>query len=299
MEKASSLNSVKIGSIERPVASVPGSTSGGPSGPSVPVVILHGWRHNLYSLKPLGELLAPYTEVHLIDLPGYGESAPPEDGWGTTEYAKRILQYLDEQGLGQVDLIGHSFGGKISAVLASRHPDRVRKLVMMNASALPPLRTGKEKLRFLAIRYGGKILKFLQNTFGIRWYHNYFIPRFASADYKAADGALRKVFVRIVNEDFTAELSKIRAETLLMWGDEDTETRYNIAERLQNILPSARLVTLYGKGHEPFSDAGFHLCAYYILPFLGLRAAPPESTRIGRPPAPGKAVGSGIHAQVA
>lgn len=254
-----SLNVVKIG------APSPGRT---------PVVLLHGWRHNLWALKPLGELLAPYTEVHLVDLPGYGESSVPDESWGTREYAERIVQYLDEQGLKQVDLVGHSFGGKIGAVLSSSHPDRIRKLVLMNASALRPLRTGREKFRFAAILRIGKILKFIQNTFGIRWYHDYFIPKFASADYKTSDGALRRVFVRIVNEDFSEEMKKVQADTLLLWGDQDTETRINIAERLLKILPKAKLVTLFGKGHEPFSEAGFHLCAYYIAPFFGIGGKP-------------------------
>ena len=249
-----------------------------PTGPRVPVILLHGWRHNLWALKPLGELLAPYTEVHLLDLPGYGESAPPGETWGTKEYAERIIAYLDENGIERADFIGHSFGGKISALIASLRPERVRKLVLINASALPPLRTGKQKLRFLGIRYLGKTLKFVQKCTGIRWYHNYFIPRFASADYKASDGPLRQVFVRIVNEDLGEQLKKIQAETLLLWGEKDTETRINIAERLLQILPKASLVTLKGKGHEPFSEAGFHLCAYYISPFLGLIKLPQESS---------------------
>ena len=106
------------------------------------------------------------------------------------------------------------------------------------------------------------------------------------------------MFVKIVNEDFSGELARVKADTLLLWGEQDTETRYNIAERLIKILPSAKLVTLYGKGHEPFSEAGFHLCAYYIAPFLGLRPEPSEKQRIGRPPLAGRKLGNGpyVHA---
>jgi len=67
------------------------------------------------------ELLAFEAQVHLIDLPGFGSSTLPDGGWDTNQYADRILR-MDEQGLEQVDLLGHSFGGRVAIRLASRYP---------------------------------------------------------------------------------------------------------------------------------------------------------------------------------
>ena len=60
-----------------------------------PLIMLHGWGQNLQSLQPMGELLATRSQVHILDLPGFGKSSPPPEDWDTAQYADRIYQYLD------------------------------------------------------------------------------------------------------------------------------------------------------------------------------------------------------------
>src|SRR6476660_8087035 len=78
------------------------------------LIMLHGWGQTLASLYPLGELLASRAIIHLIDLPGFGSSGQPTGDWDTERYSECILSYMDENELTQVDLLGHSFGGRIS-----------------------------------------------------------------------------------------------------------------------------------------------------------------------------------------
>ena len=79
-------------------------------------------------LLNLLESCSPHSQVHLIDLPGFGRSPAPEHAWSAFDYADRIIHYLDKKNIGQVDLAGHSFGGKVALCLAIRYPDRVRRL---------------------------------------------------------------------------------------------------------------------------------------------------------------------------
>ena len=91
LEEFSKVSELNVLSLRPPARSV---EDYGDLSQHVPVICLHGWRHSLWNLKPLGELLAPYTEVHLIDLPGYGESTGPGENWGTKEYAEKILEFM-------------------------------------------------------------------------------------------------------------------------------------------------------------------------------------------------------------
>lgn len=230
-----------------------------------PILLLHGWGQTLQSLQPLGELLADSAQVHLIDLPGFGKSALPEGDWDTIEYAERILKYMDEKGLERVDLLGHSFGGRVSIRLASRYPNRVRSLVLINSGGLQRRRTLQQQVRV-------KLIKWLRVFFGLipvygprlkEWHSD----RFGSRDYKNA-GPLRGTLVKTVTEDLAQEASRIQAPTLLIWGELDTETPVEMGYRYNQLIPNSKLIVLPGRDHFLFRGEGAHLCAYYVLKLL-------------------------------
>jgi pimeloyl-ACP methyl ester carboxylesterase len=238
-----------------------------------PVLMLHGWGRSLESLLPLADLLADAADVHLIDLPGFGGSGAPDGVWGTKEYAETIKHYLDDQDLSHVTLLGHSFGGKVSIRFASKYPERVEGLILVDSSGLKPIRSFRKKMRFLMVSVLRRVARLIDKYAGLEVYRNWFIPRFASADYLNA-GPLKETFVRVVNEDLAASVAKISAPTLLIWGEDDTETPLEMAHRLKGLLRVASLVVLPGKGHYPFEGSGAHLCAHYIGSFLKGTAAP-------------------------
>ncbi len=232
-----------------------------------PVLLLHGWGHSLQSLKPLGELIAHESQVHLIDLPGFGGSEIPPSIWGSADYADRILEYIEKEKLGVVDLIGHSFGGKVSMSLAARYPQKVRNLILMGTSGLFRRRSFKEQCRFQAILWTGKILKAVDALLGTQLFKQKFAPKFGSADYKQA-GALRPILVKTVNEELSELIKTIKTPTLLLWGEQDGETPPEVAHRLHQLIEGSRLLVFPGKDHHLYKDVGSHLCAHYILPFL-------------------------------
>lgn len=236
------------------------------------LILLHGWNHSLEMLRPLGNLLAVDFDVHLIDLPGFGKSSKPDKSqfdrpWGTADYAKAILEYLDSNNLKQVVLVGHSFGGKVSLYLASEVPERVKQLVLINSSGIPRKHGFYKRLKIYSVKTLRTVLKFLKNRFGVKLYDSWFIPRFASPDYKNA-GPLLATFVKIVNEDLTERVKKIGAPALLIWGDKDTETPLEVGRRMQQLIAGSKLIELVGEDHVPFLGAGASRCAYYIKNFL-------------------------------
>lgn len=230
-----------------------------------PLVMLHGWGQNLQSLQPMGELLANRSKVHIIDLPGFGKSpAPPED-WDTSQYAQRIHQYLDEQGIEQADLVGHSFGGRVSIRLAAKYPQRVRSITLINSGGLQRQRTLGQSLRsqwVRTMRNGFKISPLYRDEL-LTWHSQ----KYGSRDYLNA-GELRGTLVKTVSEDLAELAKQIQIPVLLLWGEADTETPIEMGYRYHSLFSNSQLITIPNRDHFMFQGEGAHLCAYYVDKFL-------------------------------
>lgn len=236
-------------------------------GSGLAVVMLHGWGCTLDALKPLAHLLAPHGDIHLIDIPGFGKSPFPEAVWSSFDYADRLIAYLDENNIPDAIFVGHSFGGKISLSLAARYPNRIRKLILLAASGVKRQRSFQDKCRIQGIKWLGKSLKQIDALAGTSLFSQQFAPRFGSADYKNA-GLMRSILVKSVNEDLSAQIATISAPTLMLWGEDDTETPPEVARRMHQLIRHSQLIIFPKKGHWFYQDVGCHLCATYILPFL-------------------------------
>jgi pimeloyl-ACP methyl ester carboxylesterase len=234
-----------------------------------PLIMLHGWGQSLQSLKPLAELLGNYCQVHLIDLPGFGQSPLPEADWNTLQYAEAIFDYAQSQGLKQFDILGHSFGGSIAIRLASQHEKAINRLVLIGARGLPRQSKFTQKLYFSFVKYLSKLVKLTDKILNCQIYEKYFIAKFGSRDYKnASPGRMRNILVKTVTENTIASAQKILKPTLLLWGEDDTETPIYMAQKYHELIKNSKLIILPAKDHFPFNDVGSHLCAHYILNFL-------------------------------
>ena len=101
------------------------------------IIFLHGWGGNRESLRGIGTLFQHTHQVHLLDLPGFGEAPPPPPDWDTINYTDLVQQYVLERLSGPVILVGHSFGGRVSVRLAARRLPQIRGLVLMGVPGLP------------------------------------------------------------------------------------------------------------------------------------------------------------------
>lgn len=231
------------------------------------LILLHGWGHTSESLRPLARLLSKTHQPTLIDLPGFGKSPVPQDLWSAFDYATRIKDFMDARGISQSDFLGHSFGGKVALSMAIKYPERVRSLILMASSGLHRNRTFLQRCRIKGIKAAATGCKLIDKTCGTTLYASKFIPAFGSADYKNA-GVMRPILVKSVNEDYTQYLSSVTAKTLLLWGENDTETPPEVGKRFHKALQNSSFILMPNKTHQPFDDVGSHLCAHYILQFF-------------------------------
>lgn len=211
-----------------------------------PVLALHGWGRDRRDL--LGPLAG--FEVLAVDLPGFGASPPPPEGWGAAEYAAAVAEMTAEAGGGPHVAVGHSFGGRVAVCLAADHPDRVSGMVL---AGVPLWRSGspsRPALSYRAVRALARLgLVGPGRLEAARRRHG-------SSDYRAAGPVMREVLVRVVSEDYRDRLARIRQPTALVWGERDTAAPAQIAVEAARILPRPVTVDVVeGAGHDVHRDA--------------------------------------------
>jgi pimeloyl-ACP methyl ester carboxylesterase len=223
-------------------------------GEGKPVLALHGWGGSVQSFWPVAENLAPLGyQVHILDLPGFGKTKHPPETWGVADYTRFVVQYLDANALDQVNILGHSFGGRISLILAADYPDRVGKMVLADAAGLrnpPPLRQQVRMLLARSVRGSLELLGMadLRERLQARY-----TQRYASEDYLNA-GALRDTFVRVIEQDLTEFATRVQAPTVLIWGDQDADTPLWQGRKLEQLIPDAGLIVFQGAGHFSYLE---------------------------------------------
>jgi pimeloyl-ACP methyl ester carboxylesterase len=232
------------------------------NGPAV--VVLHGWGGRIESMAPVIQCLAPAFNVLALDLPGFGESDVPVGAWGTPDYAAYVRDVMREVGIERAAFVGHSFGAKTSLYLAATHDGLVDKIVVAGSSGLrtPPSPAARAK------RLASRVAKLAANLGPPgRALRDTIYRRVASQDYRDA-GPMRSVLVKVVNEDLSALLPRVRIPTLLVWGTKDDAVPVAHARRMERLIPNAGLVLFEGAGHFAYLDDPQRFCRI-VRHFLG------------------------------
>lgn len=218
-----------------------------------PIVVLHGWGAHLEAVAPILSALGGASDLIALDLPGFGESDPPPEAWGSADYARFVSEFLDRLEVPRAHLVGHSHGGRVSIVLAADTPERVERLLLVDAAGLRPKR-GLSYHRRVAVAKAGRVAARVGGPPGRRLQER-MRARVASRDYLEASEAMRATFRTVIAEDMTERLGRVRAPTLLVWGERDEDTPMWMARRMEELIPDAGLVVLEGAGHYSYADA--------------------------------------------
>lgn len=225
-------------------------------GIGTPIVLLHGWGAEANTFRYVIDRLSDKHQIFALDLPGFGLSEMPPDAWDASDYAKIITTFFDKLNIDKAHLIGHSYGGRISIVLAAEQPEKVNKLILVDSAGIIPPRTMKYYLQ-ISLAKTGRLLRKC-GAFGKRLADN-IANRVGSKDYKQA-GPMRATLVKSVNQNLRPLLPTIKAATLLIWGENDTDTPISFGKIMQNEIPNADLVILKGAGHFSFLDKPEEFC---------------------------------------
>lgn len=222
------------------------------TGKGQPILLLHGWACDLTIFEKVQNELENKFQVYSIDLPGFGESEAPNEIWGVEEYTQFIETFIQTQFIENPILIGHSFGGRISILYASRN--NTNKIILVDSAGVKP----KRKLKYYLKIYSYKGVKKVVNLVFSKQKANSILETFrkqsGSNDYQNASGIMRNILVKVVNEDLQHVMPKIKVPTLLIWGENDTATPVSDAKIMEKLINDAGLVVLKNSGHYSFLE---------------------------------------------
>lgn len=208
-----------------------------------PLVFLHGWGQNTEMMLPVAKPFIENHEVILIDLPGFGKSGQLDRPYEVSDYVELLHELLQKLDIKKPTLIGHSYGGKISLLYASKY--EVEKLVLFGSPFQKEI--GKESLKL-------KTLRTLKKIPGINKLEGFAKKHIGSTDYKNASPVMRETLVKTVNLDITEEVKKIKAPTLLIWGTADEAVSIDRAYELEKLIPDAGLVVYENATHYAYLE---------------------------------------------
>ncbi|MEU4195865.1 alpha/beta hydrolase [Kribbella sp. NPDC026611] len=232
---------------------------------AAPLLLIHGSGASSATWSPVVEALAERHHVIRVDLPGCGQS-PPASSYGVPDQAHRVAGLLDDLGLRNIPVAGHSSGGWVATSLAEQRPELVASLMLIStATGLDALQPQPLILRTLLAPPLGPLLWPRRSDVMIRkgiratMVRPVDIPDDAVADLKNITyRTFRKVLAgngAYVRERSTPErLARLGLPTLVVFGAADPRYYPASAQRYAGVR-NTRLEMLAGVGHVPMFEA--------------------------------------------
>jgi pimeloyl-ACP methyl ester carboxylesterase len=238
-------------------------------GEGEPLILLHGFFYDSFMWASNIEALAKRHHVYALDLWGFGYSTREPMDYGYPLYVRQAVAFMDAMGISKASLMGQSMGGGVAIKLAVDHPDRVNKLVLVDAAGMPntlPL-SGKMVKAFPAFArfmYG-------LNTDVIRkqGLADFFILERAMLTQAYFDNVTRfhkikgtvNVFAEIMQRDFfytlrdeIERLGRMNKPTLIVWGKEDRGNPLELGRQMHALLPGSKMAVMENTRHVPNSE---------------------------------------------
>ncbi|MFF7901071.1 alpha/beta fold hydrolase [Streptomyces sp. NPDC007920] len=243
-----------------------------------PALYVHGLGGSSRNWSALMPLLDGVVDGEAVDLPGFGDSPPPDDGdYSVTGHARAVIRLLDASGRGPVHLMGNSLGGAVTTRVAALRPDLVRTLTLVSP-ALPELRvqrtalptgllavpgvtalftrltrewTAEQRVRgVMALCYGdpGRVTdEGLRNAVG-EMERRLRLPYFWDAMSRSARGIV-DAYTLGGQHGLWRQAERVLAPTLLIYGGRDQLVGFRMAQRAARAFRDSRLLTLPDAGH--------------------------------------------------
>jgi len=232
----------------------------------LPTVLVHGlggstmlWQPNILALSG-AHVTPPATgrRVIAVDLPGHGLSDKPPTEYSVAFFTEALGSFLDALELDRVALVGHSLGGHICLQLALEQPERVARLVLVDAGGL-----GREiDTGFLQPMLAGLSREATETMLQGLFHDPTFITRpMVDATYEALSqpgawealvaGAGAASAGDAQTETLTDRLGELALPMLLVWGAQDTVISVAHGRAAQSAIPGAELWVAEGAGHCP------------------------------------------------
>ena len=240
----------------------------GPRDDPEPLVLIHGTSASLHTWEGWAKALGPRYRVISFDLPGFGLTGPGANGdYRGDTYARFVLDLMDQLKVQRFAIAGNSLGGEVAWRTALMAPERVTRLILVDAAG-PDFKSDSVPIGFLLARVP------LLNRLG-----EWVLPRpmvVASVrnvygDPSKVDAALvdryheltlregnRRALVQRLQQSRRGEnaerIRELKLPTLILWGGRDRLVPLSVGRQFQQDIAGSELVVFDDLGHVPHEE---------------------------------------------
>tara|TARA_B110000967_G_scaffold134546_1_gene137397 strand:+ start:12239 stop:13180 length:942 start_codon:yes stop_codon:yes gene_type:complete len=239
-------------------------------GKGVPIVLVHGTASSLHTWDAWTKELTKNYRVIRMDLPAFGITGPNKNAdYSIKAYTAFLDQFLTKINVDSFYLVGNSLGGNIAWNYTAENPQKIEKLILVDASGLPTnkpqpaifkmAKTPVLSSLFLYVTPKFFIRKNMKEVYGDKSkLTDSLVTRYHKMALRVGN---RQAFIDRAKIDFKLgakvnvdKLKSIQTPTLLIWGAKDTWIPLDNGKRMDRILPNSKLVVLENSGHVPMEE---------------------------------------------
>jgi pimeloyl-ACP methyl ester carboxylesterase len=233
------------------------------------LVLVHGSNASLFTWVPWVNRLDKDFRVVTLDMPGHGlTGAVPNGDYSQEGMVKFTLEVADKLHLAKFAIGGNSMGGGVAARFAEEHPDRVTKLILVDAAGMPVASGDKVPLAFRIARtpvLNNMMLYITPRSIVTEGLNDAIIHKEIIDDHmvdlywnfarmEGTRAATLKRFTLPVTNDVATDIAKIKAPTLILWGEQDHLIPVAAAHKFNAAIPGSKLIVYPATGHIPMEE---------------------------------------------
>jgi esterase len=233
------------------------------SGP--PMVVLHGLLGSSRNWLSAGNDLASHWSVSALDLRNHGKS-PHADTMNYDTMVEDVLGWMDTRGIEQVDLMGHSMGGKVSMALACRYPHRVRQLIVVDIAPKFYFSNGHRaefaamhELSLIELKSRGEAELKMEGRvpdWGMRKFITTNLERTESGTWRwAINLPLIGASLPELEKNPLVPVDRFTGDTLFILGGKSRYVNDSDHDVIRRHFPAVKIETIAGSGHNPHMEA--------------------------------------------
>ena len=220
-----------------------------------PVILLHGWLGSWGLWQETMAYLGRYYRTYALDFWGFGESGRKRESYAVQDFVSLVDQFMEQLGINQAPLVGHSMGGTVSLSVAIQYPQRVRKVVVVGS----PI-TGSS-LSLLLKLFGRRPVAWVvyNNMWGFKLFYRLLSPLYTRdrswpqmMDHDLSKMTLESFLLSIASlrrTDLRQFVGQVKIPVMGMYGDRDVVVNSNQWKALSEGIPHARIERYHTAGH--------------------------------------------------
>ena len=240
----------------------------GPTSDQEPIVLIHGTSGSLHTWDGWVEVLKEQRRVIRFDLPAFGLTGPdPQNNYKIEHYAEVVIAVLDKLQINKSVLAGNSLGGYIAWATAVLHPDRVSKLILVDASGYPyestsmPLafKLSKNPVTSLLLKNvlpRSLVARSIKNVYGNPdLVSDELVERYYQLSLREGNrSALKARFEQTLPGPLAKKIQTIKQPTLILWGKKDQLIPVKLGVQFAQEIANSQLIVFDKLGHVPHEE---------------------------------------------